>query len=60
MKEFQGSRKLDIKRLKEFANSLPQDSILKSLILSQSDQMDGQELIIKLETWIEVANKELG
>ena len=60
MKEFQGSRKLDIKRLKEFAKCLPQDSILKSLILSQSDQMDGQELIIKLETWIEVANKELG
>jgi len=46
-------RTVDLRRLKHFAaESLPADSILRELILSEPDRVSATEFCVKSEVWL--------
>lgn len=50
---------VDITKFKETCRKLPQDSMLRSLVLSQSDKMSPSDFVSKAELWIQVIDREL-
>ena len=51
----QSNGKLDIKRLKEFAfKSLPEDSKLRTIILSEKDEVSVEEFLAKIGIWLKL------
>ena len=49
---------IDIKRVKEFAMSLPPSSSLREVILSEPDMIPPLEFLGKSEVWLKLAGKE--
>jgi len=48
--------KVKIRRLKNFAfQCLPKDSMLREILLSDSDELDGSEFCAKLDVWLKLA-----
>ena len=62
MKSFCGVRKrllIDLKPLKQFATkSLPADSTLRSIILSEPDQVTTLEFLARLDIFLKLARME--
>ncbi|MBO3800175.1 MAG: hypothetical protein FGF52_03885 [Candidatus Brockarchaeota archaeon] len=49
------ANKLDMRRLKDFAlKSLPEDSKLKALILSEKDEISVEEFLAKMSVWLKL------
>ena len=49
---------IDIKRVKEFAMSLPPSSSLREVILSEPDMIPAVEFLGKSKVWLKLAGKE--
>lgn len=50
---------VNIKSLRKFANDkLPWNSILRELLLSESDLMDAEEFLVKMEVWLRLLRIE--
>jgi hypothetical protein len=48
--------KIDIRRLKEFVlKEIPKDWVLRSLILSEKDEMDVHDLVVKMDYWLKLS-----
>lgn len=53
-------RRVDISRLKGFAlRQLPQGSQLRELMMSESDEMAAEELLVKMGIWLRLLDIEL-
>ena len=49
------SRKVNIKKMKEFAlSSLPEGSVLKRILLSEKEEVDAYEFVVKVSVWLEL------
>ncbi len=56
-----GQGKVVIRQLKRFAaERLPSESLLRHIILTEPDEIDALSFLAKLETWLMVAQRELG
>ncbi len=54
-----GQDRVEVCRLKEFASHrLPPGSLLRELLLSESEQMEASAFVAKLEVWLRVARRE--
>lgn len=52
-------RKLNLLRLKQFAlESLPAESPLRSVLLSEDDQLSVQDFIAKMDLWLKLFSLE--
>ena len=51
-------RKVNIKRLKDFALTLPRDSILHDLLLQEKNELEVEEFIVKMDLWLELVVRE--
>jgi hypothetical protein len=48
--------KIDIRRLKEFVlKEIPKDWVLRSLILSEKDEMDVHDFVVKMDYWLKLS-----
>ncbi len=56
-----GQRKVALRGLKQFASdSLPSESLLRHLILTEPDEMETLAFLAKMDTWLRIAKRELG
>lgn len=54
-----GANRLDIRRLKDFAmRNLPEDSKLRTLILSERDELSIEEFLVKMGVWLRLLTLE--
>lgn len=50
------TKKLDIRRLKNFAfNELPKEWMLRDILLSEHDELEVFDFIVKAEIWLKLA-----
>jgi len=55
----QTSFKINIRRIKEFAMAkLPKGSALRDVLLSESDDMDVNDFLAKMEIWLKLLRRE--
>ncbi len=55
-----GQRKVALRGLKQFASdSLPPESLLRHLILTELDEMETLTFLAKMDTWLRIAKREL-
>lgn len=47
-----------IRRLKDFALRLPEDSTLKRVLLAEEDMLSVEEFLIKLPLWLRLSNQD--
>ena len=53
------ANKLDVRRLKDFAlKALPKDSKLRTLILSEKDEISVEEFLAKVSIWLKLLTLE--
>lgn len=51
-------KRVNIRHLKNFASkTLPRDSIVRDLLLSEKDVLDAQEFVGKMEIWIKLLSR---
>jgi hypothetical protein len=51
-------RIVDIRRVKEFASTLPNDSVLREVLLAQKDVLETSAFLSKIEDWLTLARRE--
>lgn len=50
---------LNIRKLKLFAfEKLPKQSLLREIILSEPDELDAHEFIVKVDVWLKLLKRE--
>jgi len=47
-----------IKRLRAFVFGLPRNSRLKEIILSEDDELEVQEFLVKMDVWLKLFRME--
>ena len=53
------SQKVNLKKLKEYAlTNLPKKSLLRELILSEKEDLDAKEFVIKIDMWLKLLRRE--
>lgn len=52
------SRRVDIKKLKDFALTLKETSTLRDLLLTENDELETKEFLAKMDVWLKVLRKE--
>jgi hypothetical protein len=45
---------VDVRRLKDFALTLPKGSSLKDLLVSEDDELDVREFLVKMGVWLKL------
>ena len=49
---------VDVRRLKDFALRLPRAAVLRDLLLTEDDELDVKEFIVKMDLWLKLLNRE--
>ena len=53
------SHKVNLKKLKEYAlTNLPKNSHLRDLVLSEKDEIDAEEFVVKISMWLKLIRME--
>jgi len=52
-------KRVNLRKLKNFAFTLPQSFVFRDIILSENDEMDTKEFVQKLKMWCVILNHDL-
>lgn len=59
VRKMQNSKSVKLQRLKSFAEKLPEQSLLRNLILAEPDEIDALEYVGKVGTWLKILEMEI-
>jgi hypothetical protein len=51
-------KRVDVRRLKDFALGLPRGSVLRDLLLSEDDELGVHDFLAKMDLWLKLLSRE--
>jgi hypothetical protein len=52
------AKKVDVRRLKDFALRLPRSAVLRDLLLTEDDELEVNDFLAKMDLWLRLLNRE--
>ena len=51
-------KRVDVRRLKDFALRLPRSAVLRDLLLTEDDELGVHDFLAKMDLWLRLLNRE--